>query len=115
MIAIVAGNNQVMLQADFPSAYVNAAIDEDVYVCQPRGMESKDKNEYLCKLKKALYGCPISGKRRNETITRVILSLGYHRSVIDQCLFLRGKNGSQDLLVLYVDDILVTSSKGEHR
>ncbi len=115
MIAIAAGKNQVVLQADFPNAYVNADIDEDIYVCQPKGMESKDGNEYVCKLKKALYGCPVSGKRWNETLTRTILSLGYRQSVIDHCLFFKEENGSQDLMVLYVDDILVTSSKGECR
>ncbi len=71
MIAVAAGHNQVIMQADFPNAYINAKIEEDIYVCQPKGMEVKNPNEYVCKLKRALYGCPVSGKRWNEMLTTI--------------------------------------------
>ncbi len=115
MIAIAAKNGQVILQADFPNAYVNAEIKEDVYVHQPKGLEEKDSDNHVCKLKKALYGCPISGKRWNETLETAILSLGYSQSKIDHCFFYREENGIRDLLLIYVDDLLVTSSAGTDR
>ncbi len=115
LLVIAAQQDQVVLQADFPNAYVNADIKEDVYVCQPKGLEEKDSDKYVCKLRKALYGCPISGKRWNETLTEAILSLGYKKSVIDHCLFSRDDNENKDLMVIYVDDILVTSNGGEKR
>ncbi len=62
-MAIAAAGNHTVLQADFPNAYVNAEIGEDVYVTQPKGLENKDPSKYVCKLKKALYGCAISGTR----------------------------------------------------
>ncbi len=115
LVSIAAKDKQIILQADFPNAYVNADIEEDIYVCQPKGLEEMSSNQYVCKLKKALYGCPISGKRWNDTLTRVILSLGYRQSVIDHCLFYREKNDIRDLLVIYVDDVLATSSGGRNK
>ncbi len=114
MIAIAAKDSQIILQTDFPNAYINAEIKEDIYVCQPKGLEEKDSNNYVCKLRKALYGCPISGKRWNETLKTAILSLGYRQSVIDHCLFHKEENGTRDLLLIYVD-VLATSSAGTDR
>ncbi len=114
-MAIAAKGRQVILQADFPNAYVNAEIGEEIYVCQPKGLEIKNNENYVCKLKKALYGCLISGKRWNETLTGAILSMGYKQSVIDHCLFYRENGDIKDLLLIYVDDVLVTSSAGENR
>ncbi len=115
MLALAAGYKQVVLQADFPNAHVNADIEEDVYVCQPKGFEEKDGNEYVCKLQKALYGCPISDKKWNEALTEAITSLGYKKSDIDHCLFYRSVGDFRDLMVIYVDDVLVTSDGGEER
>ncbi len=97
-IAIAAKEKQVILQADFPNAYVNAEIKEEIYACQPKGLENGASENYVCKLKKALYGCPISGKRWNEMLTGAIIALGYKQSVIDHCLFCREKNDAKDLL-----------------
>ncbi len=58
----------------------------------------------MCLLKKALYGFSISGKRRNDAISRAIESLKYKRSTIDHCLYIRHEGEHMDALVLHVDD-----------
>ncbi len=40
-MAIAAKEKQAIFQADFPNAYVNAEIEEDIYVCQPKGLKDK--------------------------------------------------------------------------
>ncbi len=69
-----------------------------------------EDNVYL--LRKALYGSPISGRRWHEELTGTITSLGYKQSTIDHCLFCRTKGGTTDLLVVYVDELLVVMSTG---
>ncbi len=69
----------------------------------------------MYKLKKALYGSPVSGHRWHSTVQEAIETLGYTRSTIDHCLFYRVKDDHRDLLVIYVDDVLVTSTGGEAR
>ncbi|MCP3665672.1 MAG: hypothetical protein GY696_24775, partial [Gammaproteobacteria bacterium] len=110
-----AATGQVVLQADFPNAYLNAAMTETVYVCQPYGIYNGAPGTKVCLLKKALYGCPVSGKKWHDEIASKIKTLGYNRSVIDHCLFSRETGGYTDLLLIYVDDLLVTSPGGGKR
>ncbi len=112
LFAIAAAKGQEVLQADFPNAYLNAEMDEDVYINQPYGIYDYKNKDKVCLLKKALYGSAISGKKWHENVTKQIRTLGYERSVIDHCLFIRNTGNNIDLLVIYVDDVLVTSTAG---
>eukprot|EP01084_Bolivina_argentea_P010287 19151_1 len=115
LFALAAALGQPVLQADFPNAYLNADIGENMYTRQASGLEHKGKEGWVYKLKKALYGSPVSGHRWHSTLQEAIETLGYSRSTIDHCLFHRAKAGHRDLLVIYLDDVLVTSTGGEAR
>ena len=41
---------------DVKTTFLNAVVDEEVYVEQPLGFETHDRQTHVCKLKKALYG-----------------------------------------------------------
>ena len=41
---------------DVKTAFLNGVVEEEVYVEQPLDFETHDKESYVCKLKKALYG-----------------------------------------------------------
>ena len=43
-------------QMDVKSAFLNGYLEEEVYIEQPVGFQLSDKKDYVCKLKKALYG-----------------------------------------------------------
>ncbi len=100
---------------NFPNAYLNADIGEDMYMRQASGLEYRGKEGWVYKLKKALYGSPVSGHRWHNALQGAIETLGYSRSTIDHCLFHRFKEGHRDLLIIYVDDVLVTSTGGKTR
>ncbi len=112
VFAIAASKGQTILQADFPNAYLNADLKEQIYVVQPKGLEEPGREDYVCLLQKALYGTSISGKMWHETLKATVKGLGYQQSKIDHCLFFRDKAGCKELLTIYVDDVLVTSSGG---
>ncbi len=82
---------------------------------QPTGLEEPGKEDHICLLKRALYGTSISGKMWHETLKNTVKELGYQQSKIDHCLFFRDKDGHQEILTIYVDDILVTSCGGIER
>ncbi len=112
VFAVAAVKEQKVLQVDFPNAYLNAEIQEEVYVCQPRGLEVEDKQSHVCLLQKALYGTSISGRLWHEKITTVVKGLGYQQPKIDHCLLYRTKQGFKEIITICVDDVLVTSSGG---
>ena len=41
---------------DVKTAFLNAIIQEEVYIEQPQGFEMHGKESHVCRLKKALYG-----------------------------------------------------------
>ena len=41
---------------DVKSAFLHGEVDEDVYIEQPPGYVEEGKEQYVCKLAKALYG-----------------------------------------------------------
>ena len=41
---------------DVKTAFLNGVVEEEVYVEQPLGFETHDRETHVCKLKKALYG-----------------------------------------------------------
>ena len=41
---------------DVKSAFLNGNLEEEVYMEQPESFSLTDKSDYVCKLKKALYG-----------------------------------------------------------
>ncbi len=70
------------------------------------------KENWICKLNKALYGTPISGNRRHRKPVETLNSLNYCRSVADHCFFNRNKGKDTYMLILYVHDVIVTSLHG---
>jgi len=66
-------------------------------------------------LKKALYGLKQAGRMWNEEITNYLNSIGFKQYKSDKCLF--GKYNKEnkliELLLLYVDDILITGENYE--
>ena len=47
-------------QMDVKMIFINGFIEEEVYIEQPQGFETDDREAYVCKLKKALYGLKAS-------------------------------------------------------
>ena len=41
---------------DVKTAFLNGVVEEEVYVEQPLGFETHDRETHVCKLKKSLYG-----------------------------------------------------------
>ncbi len=93
LFTLAAAMEQPVLQADFPNAYLNAEIGEDMYMRQASGLEEKGKENWVYKPNKALYGSPVSGNRWHRALEKAIEALGYGRSSIDHCLFSRAKDG----------------------
>ena len=56
VISLAAQMGWEIHQMDVKTAFLNGAIEEEVYIEQPEGFETHDKKSHVCRLKKALYG-----------------------------------------------------------
>ncbi|KAL0430251.1 UNVERIFIED_CONTAM: Retrovirus-related Pol polyprotein from transposon RE1 [Sesamum radiatum] len=64
---------------------------------------------HVCKLRKSLYGLKQASQQWNQELTAKLLSFGFSQSGHDHCLFFKGAGTDFITLLVYVDDILVTS------
>ena len=56
VLALVAIKKWKLHQMDVKTTFLNGVIEEEVYLEQPLGFETHDRETHVCRLKKALYG-----------------------------------------------------------
>ena len=56
IMALVAKLVWKLHQMDVKKDFLNGVVEEEVYVEQPLGFETHDRQSHVCRLKKALYG-----------------------------------------------------------
>ena len=66
------------------------------------------------RLKKALYGLKQAPRAWNEKIDAFFQRKGFHRSTVDLNLYIYRENGLSTVIVLYVDDLIITGGNVEH-
>ena len=95
---------------DIKTAYLNADIEEEIFIQQPEGFEKFDKqgNPLICKLRKSLYGLKEYGRNCYITIKNFLSQLGFTAAIQDECLFIKkGENAIEELVCLWVDDMVI--------
>ena len=85
---------------DFDNAFVQANLDNPVWIHLPRGFTSTLGQRMCLRLKKSLYGLSVAPKLWHAHLLSAILSIGFKQSVFDPCLLYT----TTMLLVIYVDD-----------
>jgi len=70
----------------------------------------KAKPGQVCKLQRSLYGIKQASGPWNLELTRFLQSKGFIPSKSDYSLFLRNNKGLLTLILVYVDDLLITGS-----
>ena len=108
-------NNMQVHQMDVKSAYLNAPIDCDIYVEQPKGYEKfgKKGEKLVCKLNKSLYGLKQSGRNWNETLHDYLARDGFSQSLADPCVYFKFIDGNRNkciIMIIWVDDLIISAS-----
>jgi histone deacetylase 1/2 len=80
---------------------------------QPPGFEDPHAPHYICKLDKALYGLKQAPRAWYSRLSSKLCNLGFTPSRADTSLFLYKKSGIVIFVLIYVDDIIVTSSSDD--
>ncbi|KAJ0558737.1 putative RNA-directed DNA polymerase [Helianthus annuus] len=111
IIAIAASKGWPVHHLDVKSAFLNGDLQEEVYVVQPEGFKVKGKEHLVYKLHKALYGLRQAPRAWNSKLDKTLKELGFNKCVHEQAVYTLNKSGSQLIVGVYVDDIIVTGSK----
>ena len=96
---------------DVKTAFLNGKLDCDIFMEQPEGFVDVKHPDYVCKLKKGLYGLKQSARCWNGTIDEFLKSRGYHPNGADECVYIKTVKKEDGhisfvILAIYVDDII---------
>ncbi|KAJ0947449.1 putative RNA-directed DNA polymerase [Helianthus annuus] len=109
IVALAVQNNWNLYQLDVNNAFLYGDLNEDVYMFLPEGYEDSDRSK-VCKLNKSLYGLKQAPRMWNEKLVGVLLNSGFVQSKCDTSLFVKNTDNVFVVLLVYVDDIVVTGN-----
>lgn len=110
MLNIAIAKDWPVKQLDVSSAFLHGELSEPIYIYQLDGFVDPQKPEYVCRLTKALYGLKQASRAWFDTFNGFLIEFGFTCSRSDPSLFTYHKQNKTLVLLLYVDDILLTGS-----
>jgi hypothetical protein len=104
LLALACYHNWEIEQVDFDTAFLNSPIDVELYIEAPKGFKTGSQ---VCWLHKCLYGLKQAGNRWAEALGTALLKTGFVNLEADQSVYVRGKFGSPEYVVVttFVDDL----------
>ncbi|KAL0541587.1 hypothetical protein IC582_021640 [Cucumis melo] len=108
LLAVAAAKQWSLLQMDVKNAFLNGTLFEEVYMKPPPGTSSPPHK--VCLLRRALYGLKQAPRAWFATFSSTITQLGFTSSLHDTALFTRHTPQGIVLLLLYVDDMIITGN-----
>ncbi|WKA04900.1 hypothetical protein VitviT2T_022897 [Vitis vinifera] len=106
LLAVAAARKWDLFQMDVKNAFLNGDLSEEVYMQPPPGLFVESNK--VCHLRRALYGLKQAPSAWFAKFSSTIFRLGYTASPYDSALFLRRTDKGTILLLLYVDDMIIT-------
>jgi hypothetical protein len=95
-------------QLDVKNAFLHGDLHEEVYMEIPPGFGTRETTGKVCRLKTSLYGLKQSPRAWFDRIKRVVCGMGYGQYNGDHTVFYRHSNRKITILVVFVDDIIIT-------
>ena len=116
LMAIAARNGWALDNFDFDQAFLNSILGEDevIYLEQPPGYERKDREQWVYRLLKSLYGLKQGLKNWYDALHKALLELGFTRSEADHGVFFKRIGKDIIILAIHVDDGMVTGNNIAH-
>ena len=109
IFAIAAQQHLILHTMDADTAFLNAPIDEDIFIKPPAGIELPP-GKTCFKLLKALYGLKQSPRQWNTHLNGHIEKLGFTKMISDTCVYLKRFEQGICILAIYVDDLVIAAS-----
>ena len=94
---------------DFSSAFVQAKLEEPVWIHLPRGFRLEKQSSICLQLVKSLFGLSVAPRLWYKHVVAARLQLGFKLSATDQCFLYR----PTIIIVLYVDDLGIAYSNSD--
>ena len=109
VFALAVHYNWCLHQLDVTNAFLHGLLNEEIYMCQPQGFVDPCFPNHICKLHKSLYGLKQVPRAWYDRFSNYLEGLGLTKT-IDSSLFVRSYKGTITIILLYVDDLIITGN-----
>ena len=109
IIALAAKHDYHLHSIDISSAFLNGDLEEVIYMVQPPGFVQFGP-DFVCKLKKSLYGLKQAARQWNKKLHSTLIKLGYKRLESDRSIYVYAKEGILVIIPVFIDDITLASN-----
>ena len=100
---------------DIKAAFINAKLEEDIWICQPDGHQQRGAENMVCKLNKALYGLKQAGRAWQKLLTALVSEAGFSQLLKDEGVFVaHTTDGGWCIIGTHVDDLFPVYNKKGH-
>lgn len=105
--------NWDVIQMDVKNAFLHGELNEVVYIKQPAGFVDKARPDHVYLLHKGIYGLKQAPRAWFDKFSSYLLEFGFVCCIKDPSLFLYSRNKYVIMLLLYVDDMVITGNNSE--
>jgi Reverse transcriptase (RNA-dependent DNA polymerase) len=110
LISIAVNQGWNLYQMDVRNAFLQGTLEEEVYMDLPPGHDRERDSNLACKLIKSIYGLKQSPRAWYEKLSSFLISCNFKISNSDHSLFININNSHITIILVYVDDIIVTGN-----
>jgi hypothetical protein len=112
LLAIASIRHWSVSQLDVQNAFLNGELREEVYMQPPPGYFVPAG--MVCRLRRSLYGLKQAPRAWFEHFASVVTVVGFSPSAHDPAPFVHISPHGHTLLLLYVDDMIITGDGSEY-
>ena len=105
---MVVSYNWQIKQIDIQNAFLHEELEEEVCMAQPQGYINPQYPNHLCKLHKSIYGLKQALRAWFSRLIDKLRAIGFYASKTDPSLFIWHKNDVLAVILIYIDDIIIT-------
>ena len=106
VLSLAASQHWSVYQMGVKSDFLHSDLHEEIYMEQPPGFVQDCS--LVCWLHHSLYGLKQAPRAWYEKMDNFLLSIGFARCHLDPTVYIRKEGTDLLILVLYVDDLILT-------
>jgi hypothetical protein len=110
ILSVALSSNRKIGQLDVKNAFLHGHLDELVFYHQPTGFVDSARPDHVCPLNRALYGLKQASRAWYHRFATFITTFGFTCSKSDTSLFIMHGTFGMAYLLLYLNDIILTTS-----
>ncbi|GJR97224.1 ribonuclease H-like domain-containing protein [Tanacetum coccineum] len=110
VLSLALSRNWPIHQLDVKNAFLNGDLSETVYMYQPPGFLDARFPHHVCRLQRSLYGLKQAPRAWFQRFASYVNGVGFSSSHCDSSLIIYQHGYEVAYLLIYVDDIVLTTS-----